>query len=191
MLLGSQAATDRVQKLRGEYWEKAKNIAPENLVLLDEMGVLLGLNRNYARSPHRTRVSNLKPFNRGAKITAIGAISIKKVLALMTMNDSMDGKAFEVFVEKFLVPELARGVVVMDNVPAHKMASIAPMIEAVGASIINLSPYSPDFNPIELWWSQLKSFLRKFYPNTTKMINTLIAVALDLINPQHLKKLVY
>jgi hypothetical protein len=76
MLLGSQAATDRVQKLRGEYWEKVKNIAPENLVLLDEMGVLLGLNRNYARSPHRTRVSNLKPFNRGAKITAIGAISI-------------------------------------------------------------------------------------------------------------------
>ena len=78
-------------------------------------------------------------------------------------------------------------VVVMDNLPAHKMASIAPMIEAVGASIINLSPYSPDFNPIELLWSQLKSFLRKFSPTTTKMIDTLIAVALDLINPQHLK----
>jgi transposase len=77
----------------------------------------------------------------------------------------------------------------MDNLPAHKMASIAPMIEAVGASIINLSPYSPDFNPIELWWSQLKSFLRKFSPATTKMIDTLIAVALDLdlINLQHLK----
>jgi hypothetical protein len=109
-LLSSQAATDRVQKLRGEYWEKVKNIAPENLVFLDEMGVLLGLTRNYARSPHGTRVSDLKPFYRGAKITAIGAISIKKVLALiMTMNDSMDGKAFEVFIEKFLVPELARG----------------------------------------------------------------------------------
>jgi len=68
------------------------------------------LTRNYARSPHGTRVSDLKPFYRVAKITAIGAISIKKVLALiMTMNDSMDGKAFEVFIEKFLVPELARG----------------------------------------------------------------------------------
>ena len=138
--------------------------------------------------PYGTRVSDLKPFYRGAKITAIGAISIKKVLALMTMNDSMDGKAFEVFIDKFLVPELGVGaVVVMDNLPADKMASIAPMIEAVGASIINLSPYSPDFNPIELWWSQLKSFLRKFSPATTKMIDTLIAVALDLINPQHLK----
>lgn len=60
------------------------------------------------------------------------------------------------------------------------------MIHAVGASIINLSPDSRDFNPIELWWSQLKSFLRKFSPITPKMIDTLIAAALDLINPQPL-----
>ena len=75
----------------------------------------------------------------------------------------------------------------MDDLPAHKMAFSAPMIQAVGASIINLSPYSPDFNSIELWWSQLKSFMRKFSPTTTKTIDTLIAVALDLINPQYLK----
>ena len=77
-------------------------------------------------------------------------------------------------------------VLVMENLPVYKMASIAPMIEAVGASIINLSPYSPDFNFIALWWSKLKSFLRKFSP-TTKMIDTLIAIALALINSQHLK----
>ncbi|MEG4963979.1 IS630 family transposase [Microcoleus sp. K4-B3] len=166
-LLSSQAATERVQKLRVEYWKKVQNIEPENLVFLDEMGVLLGLTRNYARSPYGTRVSDLKPFYRGAKVTAIGAISIKKVFALMTMNDSMDGKAFEIFIEKILVPELWVGaVVVMDNLPAHKMASIAPMIQSVGASIINLSPYSPDFNPIELWWSQLRDFQINNHANT-------------------------
>jgi transposase len=70
------------------------------------------------------------------------------------MNNSMDGKAFEVLIEKFLVPKLwVEAVVVMDNLPINKIASLAPMIQAVGASIINLSPYSPDFNPIELWWS--------------------------------------
>ena len=106
----------------------------------------------------------------------------------MTMNDSMDGKAFEAFIENFLVPELWLGAVVArDSLPADKIASIAPIIQAVGASIINLSPYSPDFNPIELWWSQLKSFLRKFSPTTPKRIDTLIAGSLDLINPQHLK----
>ena len=73
----------------------------------------------------------------------------------------------------------------MDNLPAHKLASIVPMIEAYGASVICLSPYFPDFNPIELWWSQLKSFLRRFAPTPTSMIDTLIALALNLINSQH------
>ncbi|MEG3844914.1 transposase [Microcoleus sp. herbarium14] len=77
-------------------------------------------------------------FIEGLSFTAIGAISMNKVLALMTMNDSMDGQAFAVFIEKFLGPELWKGaVVVMDNLPAHKLASIVPMIEAVGASVIS------------------------------------------------------
>jgi putative transposase len=93
---------------------------------------------------------SFKRFYRGAKVTAIGAISLNKVLALMTMNDSMNGAAFAVFVEKCLCPQLWAGaVVVLDNLPAHKRASIVPMIEAYGARVICLSPYSPDFNPIE------------------------------------------
>jgi putative transposase len=108
---------------------------------LDETGILLGLARTHARSQSGTRLSLLKPFYRAAKFTAIGAISINKLLAVMTMNDSMDGAAFAVFIEKFLRPELWAGaVVVMDNLPVHKLASIVPMIEAIGASVICLSP---------------------------------------------------
>jgi putative transposase len=106
----------------------------------------------------------------------------------MTMDDSMDAAAFAVFIEKFLCPQLWAGaVVVMDNLPAHKLASIVPMIESVGASVICLSPYSPDFNPIELRWSQLKSFLLGFAPTNASMIDRIIAVALNLINSQHLR----
>ncbi|MFO5473297.1 MAG: transposase, partial [Dolichospermum sp.] len=77
----------------------------------------------------------------------------------------------------FLVPQLWTGaVVIMDNLPAHKLASIKPMIESVGAKVICLSPYSPDFNPIELWWSQLKSFLRTFSPTTTEMVDKVTAL---------------
>jgi len=69
-----------------------------------------------------------------------------------------------------LVPKLWSGaVVVMDNVPAHKIASIETLIQSVGASTLNLSPYSPDFNPIEHWWSQLKAFYVSF-PRTTKWL---------------------
>lgn len=171
-----------------EYWEKIKHIQPENLVFLDETGILLGSTRTYARSQPGAKVIEFKPFYRAAKVTAIGAISINKVVALMTMNESMDGRAFAVFIEKLLCPQLWPGaVVVRDNLPAHKLASIEPMIQSVGASVICLSPYSPDFNPIEQWWSQLKSFLRKFAPTTSSMIDRIIAVALHLINPQHLK----
>ena len=106
----------------------------------------------------------------------------------MTLNGSMDGRAFEVFIEHFLVQNLWEGaVVVMDNLPAHKLGTIEPLIQAAGASLLNLSPYSPDFNPIELWWSRLKSFLRQFSPSTTKMVDILLAEALDFVNPKHLE----
>jgi len=177
-----------VQKLRGEYWNQVRHIEPENLVFLDEMGVMLGLTRTHARSSFGSRVYDLKPFYRGAKVTVIGAISLRKVVTLMTLDGSMDGDAFKVFVKKFLVPQLWSGaVVVMDNLSIHKMASIEPLIKAVGAKVLNLSPYSPDFNPIELWWSQLKSFLRQFSPTTSEMADTLIATALNLLNPKHLR----
>jgi transposase len=187
-LRSTQAATERVQKLRSQYWEKVKKIEPSNLVFLDETGVLLGLARTHARSPQGSRVYELKPFYRGAKVSVIGAISLKQVLAVMTLDGSMDSNAIDVFIEHCLVPQLWAGaVVVMDNLPAHKVAAIEPLIQAAGASILDLSPYSPDFNPIELWWSLLLAFLRQFSPTTSKMVDTLIATALDLVNPKHLK----
>ncbi|MEH2447847.1 MAG: hypothetical protein V7K18_19325 [Nostoc sp.] len=96
--------------MRLDYWEKVKHIEPENLVFLDETGVLLGLMRTHARSQMGTRAYSLNPFYRGSKVTVIGAIRIKKVVALMTMN----GKAFELFIEKFLLPHLWSGAVDMN-----------------------------------------------------------------------------
>lgn len=101
-------------------------------------------------------------------------------MAVMTMNDSMDEPALAVFIEKFFCPQLwSEAVVVMDNLPAHKLTSIVPLIESVGASVICLFPSSPDFNPIEMWCSQLKSFLRRLAPKTPAMIDRSIAVALN------------
>jgi transposase len=65
--------------------------------------------------------------------------------------------------------------------------AIEPLIESVGATILNLSPYCPDFNPIELWWSQLKAFLPQFSPTTTKMVDVLLASALEGVNTKHFR----
>lgn len=106
----------------------------------------------------------------------------------MTIDNSMDSQAVEVFIEKCLVPRLwSPAVVVRENLPAHKLASIKPMIVVMAASILCLSPYSSDFYPIELWWSKLKYLLGQLTPTTTKMVDTIIAVAIDLMNPKHLK----
>ena len=75
--------------MRSEYWQKVKQIDPENLVFIDEMGILLGLTRTHARSERGTRTHDFKPFYRGAKVTVIGAISMQQVLAVMTLNGSM------------------------------------------------------------------------------------------------------
>ncbi len=152
------------------------------------MGVLLGLNRTHSRSDKGSRAYDFQPYYRGAKVSVIGAISCQKVLAVMSLNGSMDGKAYQVFVEHFLLPQLWTGaVVVMDNLPAHQVAEIKPLIEGVGASVLYLSPYSPEFNPIEHWWSQLKAFLKQFSPKTAAGVDVLIKIALELINPKHLK----
>lgn len=152
------------------------------------MGVLLGLTRSHGRSPLEQRVYDKKPFYRRSKVTVIGAISLTKVLAVMTLNGSMASNAFEVFIEKCLLPQLWPGaVIVMDNLPAQKLASLETLIQSKGASVQYLSPYSPDFNPIENCWSQLKAFLRQFSPTSATMVDILIATALNLVNPQHLK----
>ncbi len=93
--------------------KKSEISRPRTSVFLDETGMMLGLARSHARSPLGTRVGGIKPFYRGAFVTAIGAISVKKVLAVITLNDSMHGVAFSVFIEKFLCPQLWPGAVVV------------------------------------------------------------------------------
>lgn len=152
------------------------------------MGVLLGLMRTHARAAPGTRAYDFKRFYRGGKVSVIGAVSVSKVLAVMTMDGSMDAAAFEVYVSECLVPQLWPGaVVVMDNLPAHKVKAITPLIEAVGAKVLYLSPYSPEFNPIEHWWSQVKALLKKVSPTTSKMVDVVLATAIDLIDPRHLR----
>ena len=90
-------------------------------------------------------------------MSVVGGISIKKVLAIMTLDGSMDGDAFKVFIKRFLLPQLWVGaVVVMDNLPAHNVEEVESLIKSVGASVLYLSSYSPEVNPIEHWWSHLK-----------------------------------
>ena len=135
-----QAHKEIHQKKRIEYWEKIRDVEPENLIFLDEMGVLLGIMRPRARSKKGERSYDIKPFYRGSRVTVVGAISKKNVIAMKTMEKSLNGEEFKKFVQEQLVPKLGKGaVLVMDNLKVHKVEGVEEMIEAVGARVVYLS----------------------------------------------------
>jgi transposase len=108
-----------------------------------------------------SRAYSHAPYKRGNNLTLIGAMALRGMVGEMTLPGAADGLAFKTYVTQILIPNLWAGAcVVMDNLPAHKVAGIREGIEAVGAKVIYLSPYSPDFSPIENCWSKVKEFLR-------------------------------
>ncbi|MDZ8264699.1 transposase [Nostoc sp. ChiQUE01b] len=121
----TQAITESGQQKRLDYWTRIRGVEPDNLIFMDEMGVLLGLELTCSRSLRGQRAYTLKPFYRGTKITVIGAITNQGVLAMQTMPGFMKGDDFRTFMQNKVVPKLELGkVVVMDNLPAHKVKGI-------------------------------------------------------------------
>jgi transposase len=102
----------------------------------------------------------------------------------MLLDGPMHGTAFKAYVEQVLVPELTPGdIVVMDNLPAHKVAGIRLGIKAAGAQLLYLPPYSPDFNPIEMAFSKLKAGLRKASARTVTDLWHAIADVIETFTP--------
>ena len=152
------------------------------------MGVLLGIMRGRARSMKGERVYDIKPFYRGIRVTVVGAISQKKVIAMKTMGKSINGEDFLKFVQEELAPKLWKGaVVVMDNLRVHKVEGVEEMIEAVGARVVYLSPYSPEFNPIEHLWWELKALLRRFIPKSVQIVEKLLELGVKLCSSKQIR----
>ena len=117
--------------------------------------------RLYARSLKGSRAPGRKPNKRGKNISIIGAISVNEVLTSVNLIGTTDRITFEAFIIRKLVPKLGKGAcVVMDNCTIHTGKEIEKAIKKKGAKLIYLSPYSPDFSPIENLWSKLKNILR-------------------------------
>lgn len=105
-------------------------------------------------------------------MTAVAAVRLSGLTAAATMACAMDGEMFNAYVQHVLVPTLRQGdVVVMDNLSAHKRPQVTELIEAAGASVLYLPPYSPDFNPIEMIWSKIKRLLRSFAARTIEALH--------------------
>lgn len=126
----------------------------------------------YARSPRGQRAPDAVPRNRGAVTTMLAALTVRGMEALMTVLGGTSGPVFVAYVEHFLAPLLRPGdIVVLDNLGAHKVQRARELIEARGATLKFLPPYSPDFSPIELAWSKVKQAMRAAKPRTHQDID--------------------
>jgi transposase len=125
--------------------------------------------RLYARALKGKRARGEKPQKRGRNISLVTALSIREVLACVNIYGAVDGVTFEAFVVQELIPKLWKNAcVVMDNAKIHQGEMVREFIEKAGAKLLYLSPYSPEFSPIENFWSKVKSLLRKTAARTYK-----------------------
>lgn len=140
--------------------------------------------RLYGRAPRGERCRAAIPHGHWKTTTFTGALRLSGMTAPMVLDGPMNGDAFLAYVTQVLVPTLRRGdIVVMDNLPAHRMTGVRTTIEKAGAQLRYLPPYSPDFNPIEMAFSKLKAFLKKTAARTIDALWDAIGQAIPLFTP--------
>jgi transposase len=192
-LIAAEQDTQRVKDLRFSYRFWSLSIDPRNLVFIDETGIHLGMTRLYGRAPIGERLYDSEPPANGGKNISLyafggaklyGGMSIEGLIATLSISGSVNTDVFLFYIQEILIPQLWVGaIIVMDNLSVHHASVVQEAIEAVGAKVVFLPPYSPDLSPIELCWSKLKQLLRSAKARTgealdqalTKIINECIS----------------
>ncbi len=134
---------------------------PGKLIFLDETWTTTNMVRRYGRAPCGQRLVEAVPHGHWHISTYIGGLRETGMVAPCVIDGAVDGEVFLAYVEQILVAELQPGdTVIMDNLSSHKVAGVRDAIEAAGAYLLYLPPYSPDLNPIEMAFAKFKSLLR-------------------------------
>jgi transposase len=163
-----------------------RDLAAAELIFLDESGITTEMTRRYGRAPGRLRVQEGTP-GKWRTLTLLGAIGLQGWVATMTVESPTDGDVFLAYLDQVLCPQLKAGqTVVMDNLAAHKVDGVRQRIEATGARLRYLPPYSPDFNPIERCWAQVKQAVRSAKARTITALETAVTDALTVVRAAHL-----
>lgn len=153
-------------------------------MFIDETGASTKMARLRGRAIRGQRCRAPVPHGHWKTTTFTGALRLSGMTAPMVLDGPMDREMFQAYVEQILAPTLMPGdIVIMDNLPAHRPSAVRAAIETVGATLLYLPPYSPDFNPIENAFAQLKAFLRKTAARSIDDLWDAIRDALPIFTP--------
>ena len=173
-----------ILRRRQEWFDDQLDLDPARLVFIDETWASTNMARRYGRALRGQRLRASVPHGHWKTTTFVAGLRLTGLVAPFVLDGPINRDAFEVYVEKVLVPELRLGdVVVMDNLSSHKGPSVRALIEAAGATLLYLPPYSPDFNPIENAFAKLKALLRKAAERTIDGLWAAIGRLIDTFTP--------
>ncbi|MFN9369197.1 MAG: IS630 family transposase [Planctomycetia bacterium] len=184
---GHAAEQDRPDVLsrRRDWFEAQPDLNPDRLVFIDETWASTKMARTHGRAPRGERLRSPIPHGHWKTTTFVAALRTSGMVAPMVLDGPINGVAFQAYVDQVLVPDLEPGdIVVMDNLGSHKGAGVRTAIEAAGASLLYLPPYSPDFNPIENAFAKLKAMLRKAAERTIDGLWNAIGRIIDTVTPE-------
>lgn len=172
-------------KARREAWfESQLDLDPERLVFIDETWTTTNMARKCGREQKGERLRASVPHGHWKTTTFIGGLRCDRMTAPMVLDGPVNGQWFQAYVDQVLVPTLSRDdIVIMDNLGSHKGAGVRKAIEAAGATLLYLPPYSPDVNPIEKAFSKLKALLRKAAERTVDALGDRIGLLLKEFSP--------
>jgi transposase len=160
----------------------------KHLVFIDETWTKTNMTRLYGRAPRGERLVDYAPYGHWKTTTFVAALRLEGLTAPLVVDGPINAEIFHAYVQQHLVRTLIPGdLVVMDNLSSHKGAEIYKAIEAIGAKVLFLPPYSPDFNPIEQVFAKLKSLLRKAKERTHENLWNRIGTLLDCFSPEECK----
>ena len=181
--MASEQDRPDVAMRRAEWKVWQLGLDPDRLVFLDETWAKTNMTRPRGRSLEGTRLIAKVPHGHWKTTTFLAALRSTGLAAPVVIDGPVNGEVFLAYVEQHLVPTLKAGdIVIMDNLSSHKRAGVREAIESVGAQLVYLPPYSPDFNPIELLFSKFKWLLRSAVERTVEALWETCGRLLDAFN---------
>ena len=169
---------------RQEWFDIQPDLDPARLVFIDETWASTNMARRYGWCLRGQRLRSAVPHGHWKTTTFVAGLRLTGIVAPMVLDGPINGRSFQTYVDRVLIPDLRPGnIVIMDNLASHKGSGVQAAIETAGASVRYLPPYSPDFNPIEKAFSKLKAHLRKAAERTRDALWDRIGVLIDQITP--------
>lgn len=175
-----------VKAQRKKWIENINNYDKEKLVFLDESGVNTDMTRIYGRSKKGTRSVDKTPLNTPANTTILSSVRLNGETCYTTYSGGTTGKKFVDYLENMLIPTLKEGdIIVMDNMRSHHVKEVEEVISKSEKhlTLLYLPPYSPDFNPIEMMWSKIKSVLRMLKTRISDLLPDSIKTSFSKVLP--------